>query len=104
MKRALIGVLVGIAFMLAGRGTVAGAQDPAGPGRGLAPASGRGAVANQGHNLTRPDLPNPFRMSILFWSSTHPDDSFAVSVAASSSFPTGSFSTKTTICGLSTLA
>ena len=48
--------------MLAGRGTVVGAQDPSGPGRGLAPASGRGGAANQGHNLTRPDLPNPFRI------------------------------------------
>ena len=65
MKLALIGVLVGIAFMLAGRGTVVtvvGAQAPGGPGRGLAPATAPGAAANQGHNLTRPDLPNPFHI------------------------------------------
>ena len=60
-KLALIGVPLGIAFMFAGRGTVVGGQDPAGPGRGQAPATGRGAAANQGHNVTRPDLPNPFR-------------------------------------------
>src|SRR5437899_539023 len=62
MKLALIGAPVGIVFMLTGRGTVGGAQDLAGPGRGQAPATGRGAAANQGHNLTRPDLPNPFRI------------------------------------------
>jgi hypothetical protein len=48
--------------MFAGRGTVVGGRDPAGPGRGQAPATGRGAAANQGHSVTRPDLPNPFRI------------------------------------------
>jgi hypothetical protein len=54
-------MVVGMAFMLAGRRTVVGAQDPAGPGRGQAPATGRGAAANQRQNLTRPDVPNPYR-------------------------------------------
>jgi NHL repeat len=61
MNLALVSMVVGTAFMLAGRRTVVGAQDPAGPGRGQAPATGRGAAANQGQNLTRPDVPNPYR-------------------------------------------
>jgi len=61
MKLASFGLLVGIAVMLTGRGAVSGAQDPAGPGRGQAAATGRGPAADSGHNLTRPDLPNPFR-------------------------------------------
>src|SRR5690348_11913199 len=61
MKLASIGLLVGIAIMLTGRGAVSGAQDPAGSGRGQAAATGRGPATDSGHNLTRPDLPNPFR-------------------------------------------
>ena len=55
---ALIGLPLGFGLVLAAGVPGAPAQDPA--GRGQAPA-GRGLAATDGHNLTRPSLPNPYR-------------------------------------------
>ena len=52
---ALIGVPLSLGLVATG-GTIA--QDSV--GRGQAP-TGRGSTATEGHNLTRPALPNPYR-------------------------------------------
>jgi sugar lactone lactonase YvrE len=54
----LIGVLSGYGLVLAAARPEVGGQQPA--ARGQAPA-GRGLAATDGHNLTRPNLPNPYR-------------------------------------------
>ena len=55
---ALIGLPFGCVLVLAAGGTGARAQDPA--GRGQASAAAR-TSATDGHNLTLPNLPNPYR-------------------------------------------
>ena len=55
---ALVGLPLGCVLVLAAGGTGAPAQDPA--GRGQAPAAAR-TSATDGHNLTLPNFPNPYR-------------------------------------------